>query len=89
MSDQNISIAALLKDTISELVDYDATSITDNTNIEDLNLVSLDYVTIMVTFKKEFGIAVDLDAMAEADLHTFDDMVNFVSASPLEEPSPA
>ncbi len=89
MSDKNISIAALLKNTIIELVDYDASNIKDNTKIEDLNLVSLDYVTIKVTFKKEFGIDVDLDAMAQTDLQTFDDLVNFVGASSQEESSPA
>lgn len=89
MTTQNFSVSKLLKDTISELVDYDATSIDDNTRIEDLNLVSLDYVTIMVTFKKEMSIAVDLDAMAQADLHTFNDLVNFVGSSPVEQPTPA
>ncbi|MCG7539014.1 acyl carrier protein [Pseudoalteromonas sp. CO348] len=89
MSDKNNSIATLLKDTIGELVDYDASDINSNTNMEELHLVSLDYVTIMVTFKKELGIAVDLDAMAEAELQTFDDLVNFVASSPLEEETPA
>ncbi|MCG9771425.1 acyl carrier protein [Pseudoalteromonas piscicida] len=89
MSDKNNSIATLLKDTIGELVDYDASDINSNTNMEELHLVSLDYVTIMVAFKKELGIAVDLDAMAEAELQTFDDLVNFVASSPLEEETPA
>ena len=89
MSDKKITVSDILKDTVGELVDYDVDNINGSTNLGDLNLVSLDYVTIMVKFRKELGLEVDLEAISEAGLKTFDDLVAFVAASPSEGESKA
>lgn len=71
-------LEAFLKDLIDQLTDVDVNTITDNTTIEELDLVSLDFVTIKVEAKNKLGIEIDLNALAEADLNTFGELVDYL-----------
>lgn len=71
-------IRDLLKDLVDRLTDFDVNKITDGTTIEELDLVSLDFVTIKVEVKNELGIDIDLNALAEADIDTFGELVNYL-----------
>lgn len=71
-------IENFLRDLIDKLTDVGIDSVTDETTIEDLDLVSLDFVTIKVEAKKELGIDIDLNALAEADLNTFGELTEYL-----------
>ncbi|MFI8416568.1 acyl carrier protein [Serratia sp. NPDC078593] len=67
-----------LKTLIDRLTDVDVSSITDETTIEELDLVSLDFVTIKVEAKNELGMDIDLNALAEAELNTFGELMDYL-----------
>ncbi|MBH1929856.1 acyl carrier protein [Serratia rubidaea] len=67
-----------LRDIIDRLTDVDVDTITDESKLEDLELVSLDFVTIKVEAKNHFGIDVDLNAMAEANIETFGQLMDYL-----------
>ncbi|MGF6191703.1 acyl carrier protein [Serratia sp. 2723] len=71
-------LSIFLKNIIDRLTDVDVDSITDETKLEELELVSLDFVTIKVEAKKEFGIEIDLNSMAEADIETFGQLMDYL-----------
>lgn len=78
-------IRGLLKELVDRLTDYDVNKITDDTTIEELDLVSLDFVTIKVEVKNELGIDIDLNALAEADIDTFGELVNYLEKDNYKE----
>ena len=70
----------LLKSQIIELTDTDPTRITPDTQLVDLNLVSLDYVSIQVAVKKEYGIQLDLSPLSEQSMSTVGDFARYVKS---------
>ncbi len=72
------NVVIFLKNLVDKLTDFDVASITNDTTIEELDLVSLDFVTIKVEAKKELGIDIDLNALAESDLFTFGELVDYL-----------
>ncbi|MCY1557650.1 hypothetical protein D9M68_945180 [compost metagenome] len=72
-----MSIANVINNVIGELTDYDVDSITDQTLISDIHLVSLDYVSIQVALKKELGISIDANKLPTANLNTMGDFYQF------------
>jgi acyl carrier protein len=70
----------LLKSQIIELTDTDPTRITPDTQLVDLNLVSLDYVSIQVAVKKEYGIQLDLNRLSEQGMSTVGDFARYVKS---------
>ncbi len=78
-------LEAFLKAIIDRLTDVDVDSITDETTIEELDLVSLDFVTIKVEAKNKLGMDIDLNALAEADLNTFGELMDYLERNYLKE----
>lgn len=78
------NILIFLKNLVDELTDFDVESINDSTTIEELDLVSLDFVTIKVEAKKQLGIDIDLNALAERDLSTFGELVDYLERNSKE-----
>lgn len=72
-----MSIANVVNNVIGELTDYDVDSITEQTLISDIHLVSLDYVSIQVALKKELGISIDVNKLPTAGLNTMSDLYQF------------
>lgn len=73
-----MNMEEIVKNLINKLTDFDVNSITDDTPIEDLDLVSLDFVTMKVEIKRELDIDIDLNALAEADLNSFSELINYL-----------
>lgn len=71
-------IVIFLKSLIEELTDFDVESIRDDTSLEELDLVSLDFVTIKVEAKNQLNLDIDLNALAESGLGTFGELVNYL-----------
>jgi acyl carrier protein len=71
-------IVIFLKKLVDELTDFDVETISNDTTIEELDLVSLDFVTIKVEAKKQLGIDIDLNSLAESDLFTFGELVDYL-----------
>ena len=67
-----------LKSLIEQLTDFDINYITDNTTMDELNLVSLDFVTIKVEAKNQLAIDIDLNALAEANIETYGQLVDYL-----------
>lgn len=67
-----------LKNLIDRLTDVDIDSITDETTIDELDLVSLDFVTIKVEAKNKLDIDIDLNNLANANLNTFGELMNYL-----------
>lgn len=78
------NIVIFLKNLVDELTDFDVESISDDTTIEELDLVSLDFVTIKVEAKKQLGIDIDLNALADSDLSTFGELVDYLERNSQE-----
>lgn len=81
---QKQEIVGFLKTLIDRLTDYDIEEITDSTTFDELDLVSLDFVTIKVEAKNELGIDINLNALAEADINTFGKFVDYIEDHQLE-----
>lgn len=79
------NVVVFLKNLVDELTDFDVESISDETTIEELDLVSLDFVTIKVEAKKQLGIDIDLNALADSELSTFGELVDYLEKISQEE----
>jgi len=66
---------------VTELTDIDAESITRDTPLSELDLVSLDYVSIEVALKKKYGLAVNLAELAQKQISSVGDFVDYLSQS--------
>ncbi|TQI80565.1 phosphopantetheine binding protein [Serratia fonticola] len=78
-------LEAFLKAIIDRLTDIDVDAITDETTIDELDLVSLDFVTIKVEAKNKLGMDIDLNALAEAELDTFGELMDYLEKNYLKE----
>ncbi|PXZ07895.1 hypothetical protein DKK70_04355 [Gilliamella apicola] len=66
---------------VTELTDIDAASITRDTPLSELDLVSLDYVSIEVALKKKYGLAVNMAELAQKQISSVGDFVDYLSQS--------
>ena len=66
---------------VTELTDIDAASITRDTPLSELDLVSLDYVSIEVALKKKYGLAVNMAELAQKQINSVGDFVDYLSQS--------
>lgn len=66
---------------VTELTDIDAESITRDTPLSELDLVSLDYVSIEVALKKKYGLAVNMAELAQKQINSVGDFVDYLSQS--------
>lgn len=70
---------SLVRNTIEDLIDKDVNSIYDSTKLDDIGLVSLDFITIKVEIQKEFDKEVDLDKLSESGLETYGQLIDFLA----------
>lgn len=68
----------LVRNSIEDLVDYNVKDINKDTLLEDIGLVSLDYVTIRVQIQKELDYEIDLDKLSDLNLKNYGDFINFL-----------
>ncbi|AWK44185.1 hypothetical protein GPY51_10025 [Photorhabdus laumondii subsp. laumondii] len=69
----------LLQSQITELTDIEPEDITLDTLLDDIHLVSLDFVSIQVALKREMGIQLNFDKFQRDNTTTIGDFVNYVS----------
>ncbi|WP_387692003.1 acyl carrier protein [Photorhabdus sp. RM71S] len=69
----------LLQSQITELTDIEPEDITLDTLLDDIHLVSLDFVSIQVALKREMGIQLNFDKFQRDNTTTISDFVNYVS----------
>lgn len=79
--DIKLKIEELVKNQIAEMTDYDIDTITEETSVGDFGLSSLDFISIQVGLKRAFGVTIDLGLMAEANILTFKDLIDFLEKS--------
>ncbi|WP_445495471.1 acyl carrier protein [Photorhabdus sp. SF281] len=68
----------LLQSQITELTDIEPDDITLDTLLDDIHLVSLDFVSIQVALKREMGIQLNFDKFQRNETTTIADFVNYV-----------
>ncbi|MCT8347771.1 phosphopantetheine-binding protein [Photorhabdus temperata] len=68
----------LLQSQITELTDIEPEDITLDTPLDDIHLVSLDFVSIQVALKREMGIQLNFDKFQRNETTTIGDFVNYV-----------
>lgn len=72
------TISDIVKEQIDELTGYDIDSITDETPVSDFELASLDFLSIQVALKRALDIKVDLGLLAEANIQTYGELIDFL-----------
>ncbi|KAB8312654.1 hypothetical protein EH228_06200 [Erwinia endophytica] len=75
-----MKVKEIIVEQIDNLTDFDISQLSDATNITDIGLVSLDYVAIQVALKREMGIDVDLNKLAQENLESIDDLVRYIES---------
>ncbi|QWZ60896.1 acyl carrier protein [Acinetobacter pittii] len=71
------NIKNIVQSLIEELTDFEGENLNDETTIEEIGLASLDYVSIQVALKKELGINIDLNKLAEIRPNNMKDFYSF------------
>ncbi|WP_334323907.1 acyl carrier protein [Gilliamella apicola] len=64
---------------ISELTDVNSEEITRETPLAELDLVSLDYVSIEVALKKKYGVPINMENLGQKNINTLGDFIDYVS----------
>ena len=64
---------------ISELTDVNSEEITRETPLAELDLVSLDYVSIEVALKKKYGVPINMENLWQKNINTLGDFIDYVS----------
>jgi acyl carrier protein len=72
------SVDTLIRNTIDGLVDFQVENLKDDTNLKDVGLVSLDYVTIKVALRKKLGKEINLEELAASQVQTYGDFINYI-----------
>jgi acyl carrier protein len=75
-----MSAFELLKSTIAEVSDLPPEDISPDSKLADINLVSLDYVSIQVAVKRKYGVQIDLEELPKQNLVTICDFANYIGA---------
>lgn len=73
-----MSAFELLKSTIAEISDLPLDEIAPESKLADVNLVSLDYVSIQVAVKRKFGVQIDLEELPKKNLVTIGDFADYI-----------
>ncbi|MCX8649000.1 acyl carrier protein [Gilliamella sp. B2776] len=66
---------------ITELTDFDPEMITRDTLLTELDLVSLDYVSIEVALKKKYGVSVNMAELGQKQISTVGEFIDYLSQS--------
>lgn len=73
-----MSAFELLKSTIVEISDLPPEEIGPQSKLADINLVSLDYVSIQVAVKRKYGVQIDLEELPKQNLITIGDFADYI-----------
>lgn len=73
-----MSAFELLKSTIAEISDLPLDEIAPESKLADVNLVSLDYVSIQVAVKRKYGVQIDLEELPKKNLVTIGDFADYI-----------
>ena len=68
-------------DHVTELTDIDAELITRDTLLSELDLVSLDYVSIEVALKKKYGLSINMAELAQKQISSVGGFIDYLSRS--------
>ena len=66
---------------VTELTDIDAELITRDTLLSELDLVSLDYVSIEVALKKKYGLYINMAELAQKQISSVGGFIDYLSRS--------
>lgn len=66
---------------VTELTDIDAELITRDTLLSELDLVSLDYVSIEVALKKKYGLSINMAELAQKQINSVGGFIDYLSRS--------
>lgn len=75
----------LLIDTVEELVDVD-TNLNADTTIEEMGLVSLDYIEIQVVLKKTYGMVMNAELFESGKIKTLGDFAKYIDTHKEKSP---
>lgn len=64
-----------------ELTDVNPEAITKDTLLTELDLVSLDYVSIEVALKKKYGVSVNMAELGQKQISTVGELIDYLSQS--------
>lgn len=73
-----ISISDFINETILELKDIDEDQLHPETEIQALDLASLDYVEIQVLVKKQFGVEIKPELFGAKGVRTLGDFAAYI-----------
>lgn len=76
-----MNIEEIIKQQIDELTDFDVETLSPDTQLADIGLASLDFLSIQVAIKRNMGIEIDLNHLAAANLTTFSDLTRYLEES--------
>lgn len=85
MNNTRLTLENFIKTLINRLTDFDVNILTNETSLEELDLVSLDFVTIKVEAKNQLGIDIDLNALSQVEINTFGQLMDYLDKSYLGE----
>jgi acyl carrier protein len=80
MSMKAADVFEFLKDAVLELKDVEPEDITRNTELETLDLESLDYVDIQVNIQKTYKVAVVPDVFTSGQIITMGQLADYIVA---------
>ena len=69
-----------IKAQICNLTDVEEDDLSPDTPLSELDLVSLDYVSIEVALRKKFGLAVNMAALNQAQVTTLGQFTDYLTA---------
>lgn len=72
-----MSTFEFLVDLVDDLVDLDD-DITEETLLESIGLVSLDYIEVQVRIKKEYGVVLNPELFISGEIKSFGDLISFI-----------
>lgn len=73
-----VDVYSEVKDMILEVKDFEEEEIKPETTFSELELDSLDFVELMVTMKKEFGVTLQSEVFSNGQVTNLDQMCEYV-----------
>ena len=73
-----IEVFNFLKDAILELKDIEPSDIVESTELEAIDLQSLDYVDIQVNIKKTYGVSISSEIFSTGKVKTMGELAGYI-----------
>jgi acyl carrier protein len=74
------AVLAFLGETIQDLVDVEPGDLGRDAVLEELGLISLDYVEIHVLTKREYGVGLSLELFVSGQVTTLGELTDYIVA---------